>query len=343
MDEALEVRQDAPSTAPLGVHDQMNEIPTFDGVDDEISWLDHTNEDDHYPPDVPDIVMVQKSTQRDAVKYQNQAPDNDVLPSGGKNKEIGPVFQVERKAEVDPKQYAPPQDYRKSSPLVHHYSLLNRPLHIRKLIPVWKLFSSPLSDLWKGRFDRFNHIQSEVSSVLVNTNDTLVVSAPTGAGKTAVFEMAMAKHLSSDLALLRESFDWHQKQLPSCRKIVYISPSKALCEERYEDWSHRFSALKLGIRTAMITGDAEPGETFRDIANSHLIITTPEKWDSLTRRWNENFVLIGSVKLLLVDEIHLLGDASRGGCLESVLCRMKTVFRATQAGELSETQIKSSR
>jgi replicative superfamily II helicase len=35
------------------------------------------------------------------------------------------------------------------------------------------------------------------------------------------------------------------------RKIVYISPSKALCEERFEDWSNRLAAMNLGIEIAV--------------------------------------------------------------------------------------------
>lgn len=60
----------------------------------------------------------------------------------------------------------------------------------------------------------------------------------------------------------------------------------------------------------------------------YVILTTPEKWDSITRKWTDNMYLIGSVKLLLLDEVHLLGDGSRGGCLETIICRMKTVQRA---------------
>jgi replicative superfamily II helicase len=32
---------------------------------------------------------------------------------------------------------------------------------------------------------------------------------------------------------------------------VYISPSKALCEERFEDWSNRLAAMNLGIEIAV--------------------------------------------------------------------------------------------
>jgi hypothetical protein len=309
----------------------------FDVFDDDFPWFDDKSNEGDKPSGLPETVVIETKTdsKSSAQRTHNDTKTNQVA--------IGPVYHWERKAEVEPSCYAPPMYSNKQPPVVHYLSLQNRPKHMRQSIPVNSLFKTPISMLWKSKFDKFNHLQSEVSTVLVNTNDTVVVSAPTGAGKTAVFEMAMARHLNVDLDVLRLSNDWHQKQLPSCRKIVYISPSKALCEERYEDWSKRLSGLKLGIRTAMVTGDAEPGDAFRDIASSHLILTTPEKWDSLTRRWTENFVLLASVKLILVDEVHLLGDPSRGGCLEAVLCRMKTIFRATQSFEISEAQIRRSR
>lgn len=312
---------------------RVDEIVTFD---DEFPWFDNEAADYDSPSGRSDIVVVQSNKD---VSFNNNFDGTDNFNAT----RIGPLYQSERKTEVDPVHYSPPRYYPKPPPIVHHLSLQNRPKHVRKYTPVTQLFKNPISALWKSKFDKFNTLQSEVSTVLVHTNDNVVVSAPTSAGKTAVFEMAMARHISIDLEVLRKASDWRQMQLPKCRKIVYISPSKALCEERYEDWSRRLSDLKLGISSAMITGDAEPGEAFRDIANSHIILTTPEKWDSLTRRWTENFVLFGSVKLILVDEVHLLGDACRGSCLESVLCRMKTIVRAAQACEMNESQIKTSR
>jgi hypothetical protein len=332
-----------PSTASaaLGLADYF---PTFDIDDNEYPWFDEYDENENEPSvteEIDDQSLIQGASSNRGQHIN--ARDNYLSPPSSKDTPIGPVNQSDRKAELDSVLYAPPPYHHKQPPIVHHLSLRNRPAHVRKHISVCQLFDASVAGFWKGKFDKFNHLQSEVSSLLVGANDAVVVSAPTSAGKTAIFEMAMARHISCDLENLRESSDWRQKQLPCSRKIVYISPSKALCDERYDDWSHRLSDLKLGIRSAMITGDAEPGEAFRDIANSHLILTTPEKWDSLTRRWNDNFVLFGSVKLVLVDEIHLLGDSSRGSCLEAVLCRMKTIFRATQACGMTETQIRTSR
>ena len=236
--------------------------------------------------------------------------------------------RLERVSELDPSLYQPPPYRQRPDPIVHHLSIHNRPKSMRRTIPVRDLFSSPLHKLWLSKFDTFNHLQSEVANALAHSDDSIIVSAPTGAGKTALFEIAMARFFAADLA---HNAEYSNGQVSNQRKIVYVAPSKALCEERYEDWTRRLTDINVGIQCAMITGDAEPGDSFRDAAAANVILTTPEKWDSLTRRWTENVFLFGTVKLLLLDEVHLLGDGTRGSCLESIVCRMKTIQRAATA------------
>jgi hypothetical protein len=67
------------------------------------------------------------------------------------------------------------------------------------------------------------------------------------------------------------------RQISRSRKIVYVSPSKALCEERFEDWSARLAEMNLGLEVALVTGDGDPSASFRDLAAAHLVLTTPEK------------------------------------------------------------------
>jgi hypothetical protein len=237
-------------------------------------------------------------------------------PSGKKLEQRSPV--------IDPSLYKPPLFQKKSDPIVHNMTVHTCPKRSRQMIAVNQVFSSPVSKLWTSKFRSFNHMQSELTNTMAHSDDNVVVSAPTGGGKTAIFEMAMGR-LFSGYCLNQGS------KIPKSRKIVYISPSKALCEERYNDWKIRLAQIDTSIQCTVVTGDAVGRTSFREIDDAHLILTTPEKWDAITRKWTDHLGLIGAVKLLLIDEIHLIGDDSRGGCLEAVITRMKTVQRAAKA------------
>jgi ATP-dependent DNA helicase HFM1/MER3 len=246
--------------------------------------------------------------------------------------------------EIDPAFYVPPTRRQRIQPVLKEFNIQRHPLHVRGNVRVTSLFAPPMDKLWTGKFQEFNHFQSEMVKWMYDTDDNVVVSAPTGAGKSTIFEIAMAKFFTMDLLAQGATMSSHQTHaLSKARKIVYIAPSKALCEERYDDWSRRLQDLQLGIEVAMITGDsADPGLSFGDLASAHLVISTPEKWDSMTRRWQENFYLMASVKLLLVDEVHLLGESDRGWCLETIVCRMKTIHRAAQVVEVDSAELNRS-
>ena len=199
-------------------------------------------------------------------------------------------------------------------------------------------------------------MQSELAHVLAYGNDNVVVSAPTGAGKTCIFEMAMGKLFGENRSSLlssrssshntttsTRSAHGQEPDIPKSRKIVYISPSKALCEERFNDWSKALAKINSSIECVVVTGDGDFSTSFQGVAGAHVILTTPEKWDSITRKWTDHLFLIGSVKLLMIDEVHLLGDDSRGGCLEAIICRMKTVQRAAKAKQRIFNTTKGSR
>lgn len=66
-----------------------------------------------------------------------------------------------------------------------------------------------------------------------------------------------------------------------------------------------FSGLPLPLsRVVELTGDVTPD--MRAIAQADLIVTTPEKWDGVSRSW-QNRSYVQKVAILIIDEIHLLG------------------------------------
>ena len=262
--------------------------------------------------------------------------------------------EEEPASEVSRSLYAPPV-YRevRPSPIVHRFDCQSHPLHSRQSISLDSLdcvFTSKIvKSFWRQKFTKFNHFQSALVDALSHTDNNIVVSAPTGAGKSTIFELAMARFFSMDLNVQGQQGKTSSSTSPivsNARKIVYIAPSKALCEERYADWSRRLENMNLGLEVALITGQdvgsEEGANSFSDLVAAHLIVTTPEKWDSMTRRWNESFFLFASVKLLLLDEVHLLGDENRGWCLESIVTRMKTIQRAASALTTTQFEISAS-
>ncbi|KAJ7074112.1 hypothetical protein C8F01DRAFT_1360827 [Mycena amicta] len=169
---------------------------------------------------------------------------------------------------------------------------------------------SDLPDVYRGifKFPVFNAVQSTCFPTVVSTDENMVISAPTGSGKTALFELAIIRML---------------KQVGESFKCVYMAPTKALCSERQRDWSTKFSSL--GIKCCELTGDTvQFGKgVWGDAKAATIIITTSEKWDSLTRNWSDHGHILARIQLFLVDEVHILNE-SRGSTLEVVISRMKS-------------------
>ncbi|KAG8317780.1 ATP-dependent DNA helicase MER3 [Homalodisca vitripennis] len=147
---------------------------------------------------------------------------------------------------------------------------------------------------------------------ILQTDEPLVVSAPTGSGKTVLFELAIVRLLQK-MELMEDPEDF---------KIVYMAPVKALCTEKYMEWLDKFSPL--GLNCLEVTGDFENLD-FKGIQDYQLIFTTPEKWDSITRKWKDYSTIVQQIKLFLIDEVHLLNEEKRGAVLEVVVSRMKTI------------------
>ena len=156
-------------------------------------------------------------------------------------------------------------------------------------------------------FPLFNAVQSKCFDTVFRTNDNFVLSSPTGSGKTAVFELAICRLINGFAT--------------GSYKIIYQAPTKSLCSERYRDWQHKFGPLDL--QCAELTGDTDGGQ-LRNVQHATIIITTPEKWDSMTRKWKDQQKLMQMVKLFLIDEVHILKE-DRGATLEAVVSRMKSV------------------
>ncbi|MCF8011737.1 MAG: DEAD/DEAH box helicase [Clostridiales bacterium] len=119
----------------------------------------------------------------------------------------------------------------------------------------------------------------------LDKDNSVLVAAPTGTGKTVIAEKIVEKVLSEG------------------RDIIYTSPIKALSNQKFRDFTHRFGRNKVGL----ITGDISIYE------RSPLLVMTTEifrNWCFSNPEWMSN------ISFVIFDEIHYLDDPHRGTAWE---------------------------
>uniref|UniRef100_A0A182M3Z2 Activating signal cointegrator 1 complex subunit 3 n=1 Tax=Anopheles culicifacies TaxID=139723 RepID=A0A182M3Z2_9DIPT len=163
-----------------------------------------------------------------------------------------------------------------------------------------------------------NRIQSVVYSAAYNSNENLLVCAPTGAGKTNVAMLTI-------VYTIRQFVDQgviHRDQF----KIVYVAPMKALAAEMTANFGRRLQPLGISVRE--LTGDMQLTKT--ELQQTQMIVTTPEKWDVVTRKGAGDVAFISLVKLLIIDEVHLL-HGERGPVVEALVARTLRLVESSQS------------
>ncbi|OQO00368.1 hypothetical protein B0A48_13716 [Cryoendolithus antarcticus] len=183
----------------------------------------------------------------------------------------------------------------------------------------------PTSDLpaWAqpgfGSSKTLNRIQTKCFPAAFEDDGNMLICAPTGSGKTNVAMLTMLREIGKHRNPQTGEID-----LDSF-KIIYIAPLKALVQEQVGNFGKRLEAY--GITVAELTGDRQL--TKQQIAETQVIVTTPEKWDVITRKATDTSYT-SLVRLICIDEIHLLHD-DRGPVLESIVSR--TIRRQEQTGD----------
>lgn len=176
-----------------------------------------------------------------------------------------------------------------------------------KPLPVTSLGNSAYESLYK--FSHFNPIQTQIFHALYHTDNNVLLGAPTGSGKTISAELAMLRLFNTQPDM----------------KVIYIAPLKAIVRERMNDWKKGL-VPKLGKEMVEMTGDYTPD--LMALLSADIIISTPEKWDGISRNWHSRSY-VTKVGLMILDEIHLLG-ADRGPILEVIVSRMRYISSQTE-------------
>ena len=115
------------------------------------------------------------------------------------------------------------------------------------------------------KFKYFNPIQTQTFHILYHTDNNVLIGASNGSGKTILAEFGM-------LRIFKESPE---------KKIIYIAPLKALAKKRLKDWKERLEESEMKKNVIKLTGNYTPD--FETMLHADLVITTPEKWESISR------------------------------------------------------------
>ena len=151
----------------------------------------------------------------------------------------------------------------------------------------------------------------------VMKGNNILVTTPTSSGKTLIGLMGMINILNKG------------------KKIVYITPLKALASEKFNEFKiiKDLSCFKnRKIEIAISTGDYDSSGT--ELIDKDIIILTNEKMDSILRH-ESNWIF--DVGLFIIDEIHLLTERERGPTLEIILTKIKLMPQRPQIIGISAT------
>ncbi len=140
----------------------------------------------------------------------------------------------------------------------------------------------PLGELFPFPLDPF---QLEAIDAL-NIGHSVVVSAPTGSGKTLVGEYAIHRALSHG------------------RKVFYTTPLKALSNQKLRDFRHQFGADNVGL----LTGDMSLNREAR------IVVMTTEIFRNMLYAEidREADDPLHDVEAVVLDECHYMNDSQRG-------------------------------
>jgi len=120
----------------------------------------------------------------------------------------------------------------------------------------------------------------------IEQNKSIVVCAPTGAGKTVIAEFAVIKALKEN------------------KRVFYTTPLKALSNQKYCDFSETYGSEKVGL----LTGDISINR------DAQIVVMTTEVYRNMLYGTNLGKIEdnLKNVKTVILDEVHYMNDEQRG-------------------------------
>ena len=147
----------------------------------------------------------------------------------------------------------------------------------------------------------------------IDSDSHWLICSPTGSGKTLMGEWAIERAWRLGLS------------------AAYIAPLRAIVDERLVEWGKLYPER----RVVAYTGTSAQGS--KPQSNDHLLLFTPEKFASYLSSWKIHLPWLSRLGVLVIDELHVIGDSSRGAVLESLIGRLERVNPFVRIVGLSAT------
>jgi helicase len=179
-----------------------------------------------------------------------------------------------------------------------------------------KLPKPAIEFLEKMGFEELYPPQEDSVKAGILDGKSILVSSPTASGKTLIAIFAIMNHLFKKNG-----------------KVVYLNPLRALSAEKFSEFQ-KLSLINFGRKIKIQISTGEFDDADKNLGQNDVIVLTNEKMDSLIRHGAE---WINNISLVVVDEVHLLGDQDRGPTLEIILTKLKLMTQKPQILALSAT------
>jgi helicase len=183
-------------------------------------------------------------------------------------------------------------------------------MHLKQLKK--KLPAELYAVLEKKKLEDLRPCQEKAIKAGLLKHKNMLVCTPTSSGKTLVAEIAALNAILNNEG-----------------KAVYVVPLRALANEKYNEFKKFYKGL---ARTALSIGDLDSADPY--LRDYDLIVTTSEKLDSVIRH-RANW--LKDIKVVIIDEIHLLNDPGRGPTLEILITLLRKLLKNIQLIGLSAT------
>lgn len=162
-------------------------------------------------------------------------------------------------------------------------------------------FPQDIIDAWAGSVKELNQLQLDaINNFGLLTGKHLVVSAPTSSGKTMIGELAALYGTRTG------------------KRTFFLLPLKALVNDKYSAFNETYS--KFGLKTIRATGEHSDDNPALMRGQYDICLMTYEKFTALVL---SNPHILEQVGVVVVDEVQMIADKTRGVNLEFILTLLK--------------------